>query len=64
MEADFGNVGDTENAENDGNGETRNRQTSARAKSRPLTISRREKKLRQWAKEIKDIQEVLEKTPI
>lgn len=68
MEIDFGNVGDAENAENGGSGGVRNRQTSARAKSRaksrPLTISRREKNLRQWAKEAKDIQEALEKISI
>lgn len=33
-------------------------------KSRPLTISRREKNLKQWAKETKDIQEALEKISI
>jgi hypothetical protein len=55
MEIDSGNVGDAENGENGGSGGTLNRQTSARAKSRPLTISRREEKLRQWAKETKDI---------
>ena len=64
MEVDFGNVEDAENGENGGSGGTRNRQTSARAKSRPLTISHREKNLRQWAKETKDIQEPLEKITI
>ena len=64
MEIDPGNVGDAENGENGGSGGTRNRQTSARAKSRLLTISRREKKLKQWAKETKDIEEALGKISI
>lgn len=64
MEIDSGNVGDAENGENGGSGGTRNHQTSARAKSRPLTISRREKKLSQRAKETKDIEEALEKISI
>ena len=64
MGIDFGNVQGAESGENDGSDGTRNRQTFAGAKSRPLTISRREKKLRQRVKETNEIQGALEKISI